>query len=75
MSVLFGLAAAAPGLREINVETASAVPTPAFLGSKFEETAPPKILYNPIFAAVSVETGDVKAKLKKREACAIQPGG
>jgi hypothetical protein len=63
----------------INIEAALAVPTPTVLGPKAEETKPAPISYNPVAAASAVaeivaEKG-VENKLRKREACAPQPGG
>jgi hypothetical protein len=75
-SALSGLAAALPQM--INIEAALAVPTPTVLGPKAEETAAElPVTYNQVAAAQSaaaaVATGGVE--LKKRDACAAQPGG
>lgn len=73
-SGLFGLAAAAPQL--INVDAALAVPTPTILGPRIEETKPAAISYNPIVAASAV-AAVVKSEgvIEKRDACAAQPLG
>ncbi|KAF1945012.1 hypothetical protein EJ02DRAFT_65610 [Clathrospora elynae] len=74
-SALSGFAAALPQM--INIEAALAVPTPIILGPNFEETAAPPVNYNQAAAAMSaaaaVATGGVQ--IKKRDACASQPGG
>ena len=74
-SALCGLAAALPQM--INIEAALAVPTPTVLGPKVEETAALPVTYDQAAAVASAADSVATAGVvvKKRDACAIQPGG